>query len=158
MNTLQYTIIKTQAQYKKYCERLEVLLEGGKKSKIVQDEVDLLTLLIENYDDAHTTFSDLDPIQLLHALMIEHQLKAKDLVEILQTSKGYVSEMLHYKKGLSKDVIRKLAGYFKVSQEAFNRPYQLKVPENIYFSNARVMNTRKNMVAEKRTKYGSDER
>ena len=52
-------------------------------------------------------------------------MKAKDLVNLLGVSKGYVSDILHYKKGLSKEVIRKLAERFKVSQEAFNRPYPL---------------------------------
>ena len=58
--------------------------------------------------------------------MDENGLKPKDLVELLGISKGYVSDILHYKKGLSKEVIRLLSGYFKVSQEAFNRPYKLK--------------------------------
>ncbi len=40
-------------------------------------------------------------------------------------SKGYISDILHYKKGLSKELIRKLAVHFKVSQGAFNRPYKL---------------------------------
>ncbi|OYX94200.1 MAG: transcriptional regulator, partial [Sphingobacteriia bacterium 35-40-5] len=71
----------------------------------------------------------LDPVQLIQSLMEEHQLKAKDLVEILRISKGYVSDILNYKKGLSKDVIRKLAFHFKVSQEAFNRPYSLKLDQ-----------------------------
>jgi transcriptional regulator with XRE-family HTH domain len=58
--------------------------------------------------------------------MESHQLKAKDLVDMLGVSKSYVSEILNYTKGFSKVVIRKLAIYFKVSQEAFNRPYVLK--------------------------------
>jgi HTH-type transcriptional regulator/antitoxin HigA len=37
-----------------------------------------------------------------------------------------VSEILNYKKGFSKSIIRQLSTYFKVSQEAFNRPYALK--------------------------------
>jgi hypothetical protein len=41
-------------------------------------------------------------------------------------SKGYVSDILHYKKSLSKEVIRKLADRFKLRQDAFNRPYHLK--------------------------------
>ena len=59
--------------------------------------------------------------------MESHQLKAKDLVDMLGVSKSYVSEILNYRKGFSKVVIRKLAAHFKVSQEAFNRPYVLKV-------------------------------
>lgn len=78
--------------------------------------------------------------------MVLINMKPKDLVDLLEISKGYVSEILHYKKGLSKEVIRKLAVYFKVSQEAFNRPYKLKVAENSRFKNASVMNTKKKLI------------
>jgi len=145
METLKYKIIKTKTQYNQYCKKLETLLEteGGKG---VQDEIDLLTLLIEKWDIEYNTFEELDPIRLLASLMAEHNMKPKDLVNLLEISKGYVSEILHYKKGLSKDVIRKLSDYFKVSQEAFNRPYKLKVAENTRLKNASVMNTKKKLV------------
>jgi HTH-type transcriptional regulator/antitoxin HigA len=124
---------------------LEALLEKG-RGKEVQDEIDLLTLLIEKWDNEHNSFEEGDPIRLLHSLMEERNIKSKDLVHLLGVSKGYVSEILHYKKGLSKEVIRKLADYFKVSQEAFNRPYKLNVAENSRFKNASVMNTRKKLI------------
>lgn len=57
--------------------------------------------------------------------MDDHHLTATALADILGVSKGYVSDILNYKKGLSKDVIRKLAEHFKVRQDAFNRPYPL---------------------------------
>jgi HTH-type transcriptional regulator / antitoxin HigA len=82
--------------------------------------------LIEKWDDEHNTFNDADPIELLKALMNEQNLKAKDLVDVLDLSKGTISKVLNYHKGLSKDTIRKLSDFFKVSQEAFNRPYGLK--------------------------------
>jgi HTH-type transcriptional regulator/antitoxin HigA len=97
------------------------------KSKPIQDEIELLTLLIEKWDKEHNTFDEIDPIRLLEALMKDHSIKAKDLCELLGISKGLVSEILHYKKGLSKEVIRKLSEYFKVSQEAFNREYKLEI-------------------------------
>ena len=62
--------------------------------------------------------------------MVDHNLKAKDLVNILELSKGTISKILNYQKGLSKDTIRKLSSYFKVSQEAFNRPYKLISEKN----------------------------
>lgn len=58
--------------------------------------------------------------------MTENNLKAKDVAEMLKVSKGLVSDVLNYKKGLSKEIIRSLSDYFKVSQEAFNRFYELK--------------------------------
>ena len=146
MEAIQYRIIKNKKQYNQYCKQLEELIFSNSKSKSIQDDIELLTLLIEKWDEANNTFTKLDPIQLLNALMEERQIKSKDLVEILDISKGYVSEILNYKKGLSKEVIRNLANYFKVSQEAFNREYKLKVVTNVHFKNASVMNTRKELV------------
>jgi HTH-type transcriptional regulator/antitoxin HigA len=108
-----------------------------------EDEIDLLTLLIEKYDQEHNTFKEADPIMLLRSLMLDHHLKPRDMTGILGITKGYVSDILNYKKGLSKEVIRKLADYFKVRQEALNRPYKLVSPVNVHLRNASVMNTTK---------------
>lgn len=145
METLKYKIIKNETQYNQYCNQLEELVTSGAKGKAVQDEIDLLTLLIEKWDKEHNTFQEVDPIRLLHSLMADHKMKPTNLADLLEVSKGYVSEILHYKKGLSKDVIRKLAEHFKLSQEAFNREYKLRVPENAHLRNASIMNTRKDM-------------
>ena len=126
MEVLKYKIIATKNQYKEYCKILESLIFSKSKNKNLKDEIALLTLLIEKWDNDHNSFNDLDPVQLLQSLMDSHQLKAKDLVDMLGVSKSYVSEILNYRKGFSKVVIRKLASHFKVSQEAFNRPYVLK--------------------------------
>ncbi len=137
MATLKYSVIKDKAQYDVYCKALETFLD---KDPANTEEVELLTLLIEHYDTANNSFVEMDPIELLKSFMKDHGLKSKDLVGYLGISKGYVSDMLNYKKGLSKEVIRKLASRFHVSQEAFNRPYKLHVPENKHFKNANVMN------------------
>lgn len=122
--SIKYKVIKNADQYKEYCIQLENLLSEQEIDQ-VQDEIDLLTLLIEKYDEDSNTFHENDPISLLRSLMEDHNLKAQDLTTILGISKGYVSDILNYKKGLSKEVIRKLAVYFKVRQEGFNRPYNL---------------------------------
>jgi HTH-type transcriptional regulator/antitoxin HigA len=145
MAALKYKIIASKTQYKDYSKVLEQLVFSGSKDRNTKDEIALLTLLIEKWDAEHNSFEELDPVQLLHSLMNENGIKAKDLVDILDISKGYVSDILHYKKGLSKEVIRKLADYFKLSQEAFNRPYKLIFPENSRLRNASVMNTKKRL-------------
>jgi len=144
METLKYTVIKDVEQYKKYCNILEELILNDHKA--IKDEIELLTLLIEKWDKEHSTFIDSDPIVILKTLMDEHGLKARDLGEILELSKGTISKILNYHKGLSKDTIRRLSDYFKLSQEAFNRPYRLIHEVNRHFRNASLMNTRKNMI------------
>jgi HTH-type transcriptional regulator / antitoxin HigA len=146
METLKYKIIKSKKQYFQYCNMLETLCDAAKKNKSLQDEIDMLTLLIEKYDNENLISKMPEPIKLLKTLMEEHQLKAVNLAEILDISKGLVSDILNYKKGLSKEIIRKLAEHFKLRQEAFNRPYKLISPIDTYLRNASVMNTEKNLV------------
>ncbi len=130
METLKYKVINSENQYYNYCNILEKLLESNVINNATQDEADLLTLLIEDWDSRNSKLTtDQNPIEFLQILMQENQLKAADLVKILGISKGLVSDILHYKKGLSKEVIRKLADHFKVSQEAFNKPYMLILKE-----------------------------
>lgn len=145
METLQYKIIKTDTQYYKYCDILEALVDSGKRTNPVQDEIELLALLIEKYDAEHDIFDDLDPIELLKGLLKDHKMKAVDLAKLLNVSEGLVSDMLNYKKGLSKETIRILSERFKLRHEAFNRPYALHAPVSLAFKkNANMMNTRKN--------------
>ena len=143
METLKYKIIKDKDTYFKYCDILEELVISEDKN--TQDEVELLTLLIEKWDNEKNSLRDLNPIELLKALMNENDLKAKDLIEILGLSKSTISKILNYHKGLSKETIRKLSDYFKVSQEAFNRPYKLINEVNKHFKNASLMNTKKEL-------------
>jgi len=125
MEKILYSVIKTAQQYNKYCVKPEELVESNKATRRVQDEIELLTLLIEKYDQEHNTFKDADPIELLKYMMQEHQIQAVEFANILDVSAGLVSDMLHYKKGMSKSTIRILSVKFRLNQEAFNRPYKL---------------------------------
>jgi len=126
MSRLKYKVIKSKRQYSQYCSILEGLVSVPRKSSELTDEIELLTVLIDKWDQDHNSRPEADPIELLRSLMKERNLRSKDLVEILNVSKGLVSDILNYKKGLSKEVIKTLAEHFKVSQEAFNRPIKLR--------------------------------
>jgi HTH-type transcriptional regulator/antitoxin HigA len=139
--TLQYRIIKTKTQYQSYCNKLEALLELRKKTKLIQDEIELLNLLIEKYDSEHNTFHDVDPIELLKALMKDHNMKAVNIAKLLEVGEGLVSEMLNYKKGLSKETIRILSDRFKLNQEAFNRPYELRLNRTNKLKDSKIVIT-----------------
>ena len=140
-NVLKYKIIKTKKQYFNYCKRLEKLLE--KRYKKNEDEIELLTLLIEKWDEEQYQIPDLDPIEIINQLMLENNLIAKDLAAILSLSKGTISKILNYQKGLSKETIRTLSEHFKMTHETFNRPYELKNAINKKFKNEALMNTKK---------------
>ena len=145
METLKYKIITTKKQYFDYCNTLETLVFSNNKPKAIEEEIDLLTLLIEDYDAKHSKFIELEPIELLKSFMKENKLKNKDLAEILSIGEPAVSDILNLRRGLSKETIRLLSNHFKVNQEAFNKPYKLKSDFNSHLRNASVMNTEKVM-------------
>jgi HTH-type transcriptional regulator / antitoxin HigA len=127
METLKYKVITSEKQYDNYCKALEELVFAKQKSKQAKEEIALLTLLIEKYDQEHNIFAEQDPVELLRSLMKEHKLKSVDLARKLDVSPGLISDIINYKKGFSKEIIRELASLFKLSQEAFNRHYSLIV-------------------------------
>jgi HTH-type transcriptional regulator/antitoxin HigA len=120
---MKYRVIDSDTQYENYCDVLEQLVFSSPITPEIQDEINLLTLLIETYDKQTSTFRNLDPVQLLKSLLAEHKMKAADLARKLNVSEGLISDILKYKKGMSKKTIRGVAELFKMQQEAFNRPY-----------------------------------
>jgi HTH-type transcriptional regulator/antitoxin HigA len=130
----RYTIIRSVEQYRTYCKDLEKLTAkyDSKPSDKLLDLIDTIDLLIIQYDEQHIQMMDVDPIQLLRSLMRENNLKQKDIANLLGISKGHLSDILNYKKGLSKNVIRILSERFKVRQNAFNRPFKLTVESKKY--------------------------
>src|SRR6188508_807843 len=108
LEKLKYKVIKSNRQYLQYCRALQLLTEQPTRGSI-RDEIELLTVLIHQYDEMQEVNFEMDPIQLIKSFMRDHKMNATDLVELLGISKGYVSDILNYKKGLSKEVIRKLS-------------------------------------------------
>ena len=145
MESIQYKVIKTDAQYNKYCNRLEILVDSRKKTKAIKEEIELLSLLIEKYDEQHNSFEDANPVEILKHLMKEHKMKSVELAKLLTVSEGLISDILNYKKGISKEIIRKLSIHFKVSQEAFNRHYILKNVDVVTMKSNNVPTKKKEM-------------
>jgi HTH-type transcriptional regulator/antitoxin HigA len=104
------------------------------------DEAELLTFLIEKWDYENRSHTNSNPVEIIKVLMKDHQLNASDLGEILKLSKGTISKMLNYNKGISKQTIRTLAEYFHLSQEIFNQPYPLINKTKPKFNNSTLKN------------------
>ena len=79
---------------------------------------DLLTLLIEDFEEKRYQLPRATPRQALSFLMEQHALKQKDLVDILGT-RSTVSEVINGKREVTKEQIRRLSQRFHVSPELF---------------------------------------
>ena len=105
--------IKTEQDYEEALARLEVIFDAPSESK-EGDEAEILSLLIDNYENIHHLIEAPDPIEAIKIRMEELNLKQKDLVGVIG-GKSRVSEILNKKKKLTVDMIRELEVVLKIS-------------------------------------------
>lgn len=115
--------IKTEKDYEKALERLEVIFDADKNSN-EGDEAEILSLLIDNYENQYYPIEAPDPIEAIKIRMEEMNLKQKDLVGIIG-GKSRVSEILNKKKRLTVDMIRELEQILHISASVLVSNYQL---------------------------------
>ncbi|MFK7978353.1 MAG: type II toxin-antitoxin system HigA family antitoxin [Saprospiraceae bacterium] len=120
------SIIKSEAQYFAYCDEVEQLESMETKTKEIEDRVELLILLIEKWDQEHNELPELNPVEYLKLLMETNDLKNVDIQNKVGINKTTLSHILNYRRGFSKKNIRLLADFFKVTQDTFNKKYELK--------------------------------
>jgi len=117
--------IKTEEDYYKALERLEQIFDAPINSK-EGDEAEILSLLIENYENKHYPIEAPDPIEAIKIRMEEMNLKQKDLVGVIG-GKSRVSEILNKKKRLTVEMIRKLEDLLHLSASILVTNYRLNV-------------------------------
>ena len=115
--------IKTEKDYDSALKRLEVIFDASPNSK-EGDEAEILSLLIENYENKYYPIEAPDPIEAIKIRMQEMDYKQKDLVGIIG-GKSRVSEILNKKKRLTVEMIRKLEEMLDLSASILVTNYQL---------------------------------
>ena len=116
--------IKTEKDYEKALERLELIFDASPNSK-EGDEAEILSLLIENFENKYYPIESPDPIEAIKIRMEEMNLKQKDLVGIIG-GKSRVSEILNKKKKLTVEMIRELERILHISASVLVNNYQLE--------------------------------
>lgn len=111
-------VIASEAQYDRYVSALLELERQKKLTPAEKNFAELLTLLIEAYEEKHYPIRSATPLEVLHELMSANDLRQKDLAPLLG-SESIVSEILSRKRELNKRHIEKLSRRFNVSPEVF---------------------------------------
>jgi HTH-type transcriptional regulator/antitoxin HigA len=114
---MDWKILKTEDDYNKASERLMEIFNAEPNSPKA-DELALLTLLIEDYDNKHYQLPKIDVLEIIKEKMQEQGLKNKDLEPVIG-SKGYVSAILSGKRELTLKIATRLKDYFKLPAELF---------------------------------------
>lgn len=113
--------IRTKNDYLRSLKRLEVIFYARPGTK-EGDELEVLSLLIEKYEDERFPIEAPDPIEAIKFRMEQMGYKQKDLENIIGY-KGRVSEILNRKRKLTLEMIRKIHETLQISTDVLLQEY-----------------------------------
>ncbi len=128
-------ILKTEEEYEAACKRIYKLMNKSEKpvepDTSAGEEIELLSLLVEKYEQEHYPIEAPNPIEAIKFRMEQINLKQKDIAPLFGGTTR-VSEVLHGKRPLSLKMIILLNRYLGIPLESLitgNKEIKLK-PEN----------------------------
>lgn len=113
--------IKTEQDYQNAMERLEIIFDA-KPGTPLGDELEILGVLIDNYERTHFPIDLPDPIEAIKFRMEQMDYNNKDLAKVIGF-KGRVSEMLNRKRKLSIHMIRRLHKTMQIPTDILVQEY-----------------------------------
>ncbi|MFY7666981.1 helix-turn-helix domain-containing protein [Flavobacterium sp.] len=112
-----WKVLKTENDYNKASMRLMEIFHAEPNTP-ESDELDLLMVLVKDYDDKHYKLPELNALEVIKYKMQEMGIKNKDLEPIIG-SKGHVSAILSGKREITLKMAQKLKDYFSIPAEVF---------------------------------------
>ena len=113
--------IRNESDYQKALKRLEVIFDA-KIGTETGDELEILAIVIDNYENENFPIGMPDPISAINFRMEQMGLKQKDLIEMIGF-KSRVSEIMNKKRKLTLGMIRKLNSSLKIPTEVLTQEY-----------------------------------
>ena len=111
-------VVRSEEQNRNYIEILENLTGKERVSEAEAKLIELLTVLVENYESREYPVPEAGPLDVIRHLMEGHRLRQKDLIDVFGTE-SVVSEVLNGKRGLTREHIENLSERFHVSPAVF---------------------------------------
>lgn len=116
--------IHTKADYRAALQRIDAIWDAKPKSSEA-DELEVLSLLVEEYEKKNITVPDVDPVSLLLHVMEARQLSRKDLEPYIG-SRARVAEVLNRVRPLSLEMIRRLSAGLELPADLLIAGYELR--------------------------------
>ena len=114
---MNWKVLKTEEDYNNASIRMMEIFHSELNTP-EKDELELLLLLVKDFDDKHYQLPELDALEVIKFKMKEKGIKAKDLEPIIG-SKGHVSAILSGKREITLKMAQKLKNYFSLPAEVF---------------------------------------
>ncbi|WP_339705920.1 helix-turn-helix domain-containing protein [uncultured Kriegella sp.] len=113
--------IRNEKDYQNALDRLEGIFDA-KMGTVEGDELEILSILIDRYENENFPIGMPDPIEAIKFRMEQMGMKQKDLAKVVGF-KSRVSEILNKKRKLTLDMIRKLNTTLHIPTEVLVQEY-----------------------------------
>jgi HTH-type transcriptional regulator / antitoxin HigA len=121
---MQIRPVKTKADHRAAVKAIETLMHA-RPGTPDGDRLDVLTTLVERYEEQVDAIEPSDPIDALHYHMESRGLTRRDLEPFIG-SRARVAEVLNRRRALTIDMIRRLHQGLGISAEVLIQPYALR--------------------------------
>lgn len=111
-------VVSGDQQHQLYIQQLEALTGQAEVTPAEEKLIQLLTVLVEDYEARNFPVPEAAPLAVVRHLMEAHRLRQKDLIDVFGTE-SIVSDVLNGKRDLTKEHIRRLSHRFHVSPSVF---------------------------------------
>jgi HTH-type transcriptional regulator / antitoxin HigA len=118
LSQIQPEVIHGEERNQFYIDVLEKLTSKPTITSAEQKLIELLVVLVKNYESEHNVLPQTSPIDIVKHLMEAHGLHESDMSEILGDERT-AREVLGGSRDLSKDQIQRLSARFGISPAAF---------------------------------------
>jgi HTH-type transcriptional regulator/antitoxin HigA len=118
---MELKLIKTAEDYKQALARLEEIFDALPNTK-EGDELEIISILIEKYEEKHYKIEFPDPIEAIKSRMEQMGISQTELSSIVGL-KSRASEILNRKRKLTLEMIRKINDALKIPLEVLVQPY-----------------------------------
>lgn len=114
-------LIKSEADYQKALERLEIIFDA-KKNTPQGDELEVLSLLIDRYENENFPIDLPDPVEAIKFRMEQLNFSQNDLANVIGL-KSRASEILNKKRKLSLEMIRQIHNKLNIPTDVLIQVY-----------------------------------
>lgn len=118
--------IKTEEDYRAALETIDLLWDSEEGSS-ERDRLEVLIILVEDYEEKHHNIPEPDPIEAIQYYMDSRNLSRADLEPYIG-SRARVSEILNRKRPLTLRMIRNLEEGFGIPASILVQPYEHSDP------------------------------
>jgi HTH-type transcriptional regulator/antitoxin HigA len=111
-------VIHNDAEFEMYTDALFRLTALERPSGSEVEAIELLTLLVERYEQEHYCIAKGDPVSVARFIIEQQNLKQRDLIPQFGSESG-VSMFMTGQRNLTLEQVRKLSARFKLSADVF---------------------------------------